>query len=396
SSSPITSCPKPDDRTRKEKNEMNGLMLDDEDGGLALLRESVAGFALRHDGTAGFRARRVAGTDLDRATWSAMAEAGWLGLLLPEDLGGSGLGLAEQAVLSEALGRALITEPLAQLSVFAGTLLAAGAETPERARLAEGLIGGGAVVAPAWQGRDGSPAPVEARADGDGYLLSGRAEFVSAAESATDFLLLAHAGGEAMLLGVPAGARGVAIAARPTLDGARLASVSFDNVAAGAAQVLIRGNAVTPALERAIAVTRLALAAELSGIATRAIEDTIAFTKERVQFGRPIAAFQVVQHRLVDMWADAEFASAAVVNAVETYAQEGGLAGDLAILAAKARAGDAAVSVTRRAIHLHGAMGFTDECDIGLFMKRAVALNATLGQPEELRLQFVTRERAAA
>ena len=69
---------------------------------------------------------------------------------------------------------------------------------------------------------------------------------------------------------------------------------------------------------------------------------------------------------------------------------------DTAVAAAKARAGDAAVSITRLAIHLHGAMGFTDDCDIGLFMKRAVALNATLGQPEELRLQFVARERAAA
>ena len=69
---------------------------------------------------------------------------------------------------------------------------------------------------------------------------------------------------------------------------------------------------------------------------------------------------------------------------------------DLAVLAAKARAGDAAVTITRRALHLYGAMGFTDDCDIGLYMKRAVALNATLGQPERLRLQFVARERAAA
>ena len=143
-------------------------------------------------------------------------------------------------------------------------------------------------------------------------------------------------------------------------------------------------------------MTRLALAAEMAGIATRAIEQTVAYTRDRVQFGRAISAFQVVQHRLVDMWSDAEFANSSVVNAVETCTEEGGRAGDLAILAAKARAGDAAVTITRRAIHLHGAMGFTDDCDIGLYMKRAVALNATLGQPEELRLQFVARERAAA
>jgi hypothetical protein len=114
-----------------------------------------------------------------------------------------------------------------------------------------------------------------------------------------------------------------------------------------------------------------------------------------VQFGKPIASFQVVQHRLVDMWSDAEFACAAVVNAVETLALGDARAGRLAVLAAKARAGDAAVSICRRAVHLDGAMGFTDECDIGLYLKRAISLNATLGQPEDLRLEFVNLERAA-
>jgi alkylation response protein AidB-like acyl-CoA dehydrogenase len=95
------------------------------------------------------------------------------------------------------------------------------------------------------------------------------------------------------------------------------------------------------------------------------------------------------------MWGDAEFACAAVVNAVETAVLGGSKDATLATLAAKARAGDAAVSVARRSVHLHGAMGFTDECDIGLYLKRAINLNATLGQPEALRLQFVALERAA-
>lgn len=375
---------------------MTGLILEDEDGGLAMLRESVVSFAAHHDGPATFRGRRAARTDLDRATWEAMAEAGWLGLLLPEELGGLGLGLPEQAVLSEALGRALITEPLAQLAVFAGTLLAEASESRERARLAEALISAAAIVAPAWQGRDGAPAPVEAEVEGEGYILTGRVEFVPAAQSATDFLVLARAGQENMLLSVPADAPGIERVQHPTLDGSLLATLSFDATPVAGTQVLAGGNAVKAALDKAIAVTRLMLAAEMAGIGARAIEQTIAYTTDRVQFGCAIAAFQVVQHRLVDMWSDAEFANASVVHAVETYADEGGRAGDLAILAAKARAGDAAVTITRRAIHLHGAMGFTDDCDIGLYMKRAVALNATLGQPEELRLQFVARERAAA
>jgi hypothetical protein len=92
------------------------------------------------------------------------------------------------------------------------------------------------------------------------------------------------------------------------------------------------------------------------------------------------------------MWMDAEFAGAAVVNAVNVLQAGSGDAAQLAVLAAKARAGEAAFSICRRAVHLHGAMGFTDECDIGLYLKRAISLNATLGQPEELRLKFVELE----
>jgi alkylation response protein AidB-like acyl-CoA dehydrogenase len=113
----------------------------------------------------------------------------------------------------------------------------------------------------------------------------------------------------------------------------------------------------------------------------------------RVSRSRPIASFQAIQHRLVDMWTDAEFACASVVNAVDTLEAGDDRAAQLAVLAAKARAGDAAFSICRRAVHLFGAMGFTDECDIGLYLKRAINLNATLGQPDELRLQFVAQER---
>jgi len=134
---------------------------------------------------------------------------------------------------------------------------------------------------------------------------------------------------------------------------------------------------------------------QLAGIAAKAVEMTIAYTKDRVQFGKPIASFQVVQHRLVDMWSDAEFACASVANAVERLGEGDAQAARLAVLAAKARCGDAAVSVCRRAVHLHGAMGFTDEHDIGLYLKRAVSLSSTLGQPEGLRRQFVELERAA-
>jgi len=326
-----------------------------------------------------------------------MAEAGWTGLLLPESLGGLGLGLSEQAVLSEALGRALICEPLATTAVFSGKLLANAPASPERDRLSAGLISGAAIVAPVWRlppaHSRGEPLAVES--DGEGFRLIGEAHFVDAARAATDFLVVAQTTGGAALLSVSAGAEGSSIATRDGVDGAGISCVKFDRAPVLRERILAVSEDIGALVDAPILFARAALAAELAGLASRALELTIDYAKGRIQFGKPIGSFQAIQHRLVEMWSDAEFACAAVVNAVETFARGDRQASELAVLAAKARAGEAAASICRRAIHLHGAMGITDECDIGLFLKRAVNLNATLGQPEALRLQFIDHERAA-
>jgi alkylation response protein AidB-like acyl-CoA dehydrogenase len=231
--------------------------------------------------------------------------------------------------------------------------------------------------------------------DVGGVVLNGTKQFVDTARSATDFLVSATSVDGGALLSVPSDAPGVFVADRPGIDGAAIATVSFVECFVPSDRVLVSGDRCDTLLEQALLRARLALAAELAGIASSALERTVAYTRDRVQFGKPIASFQSIQHRLVDMWMDAEFACAAVANAVQALAAGDGLSSRLAVLAAKARAGDAAFSICRRAVHLHGAMGFTDECDIGLYLKRAINLNASLGQPEQLRLQFVTLERAA-
>jgi hypothetical protein len=373
---------------------MPQAQLDDSEGTLAMLRDSVATLASRFPGPASVRAKRAAGGDRDAALWQSMAEAGWTGILLPEELGGAGLTLAEQVVVSEALGRALISEPVAISAVLSSRLLAAAAPSPERNRLAAGLVDGSLVIAPAWI--DAAGRATEARlAPGGGYALSGTKRHVDFALSATDFLVTADMPDGAGLFVVRAGRPGLSLETAAGVDGAVIGTLRFEQCALPAEALIASAPSRDDLLEEPIAAARVALAAELAGIASRAVEITIDYTKGRVQFGKPIASFQVIQHRLVDMWTDAEFACATVVNAVETLALGDGRAGRMAVLAAKARAGDAAVSVCRRAVHLHGAMGFTDESDIGLYLKRATSLNATLGQPEELRLQFVNLERAA-
>ncbi len=327
-----------------------------------------------------------------------MAAAGWLGLLLPEDMGGSALGPAELAVLAEGLGRNLLTEPFAALAVLPGQILSA-IGTPAAATIAQGLADGSRITPLLWQDAQGARAPLTLAGNGEAMTLSGTAHFVTAAASATDLLVLSERDGVPALVVLPArngpaGSGGITVSSRPGLDGATIGQVTLSDVAVAQDQILAQGTAVETALQAAIQITRFALAAELAGVGAKALEDTVAYTRDRVQFGQSIASFQVIQHRLVDMWSDAEFACSAVTNAVEMLTEDTPAAAAQAVLAAKARAGDSAVTITRRAIHLHGAMGFTDECNIGLFNKRAITLNAMLGQSEDLRLEFLAQEMA--
>lgn len=368
------------------------IVLDDPDSTLSMLRESVAGMAARTEGAAVMRLRRSTGADIDMAVWRDMAEAGWLGLALPEELGGAGLGLAELAVIAESLGRALLSEPFAMLSVFPGALLSRLDHGEAVRELTGGIASGTQIVPVLWQDARGRRQPLQLTSEG---MLDGEAHLVNGGTSASTFLVMAQQAGTRVLLRIKAGGEGMRVHQRPGIDAAALCSVAFQGARVKQGDILARGVAVDAAFDHAVQITRFALAAELAGLGARALELTVEYTKERVQFGKPIASFQAIQHRLVDMWGDAEFACSAVANAVEAAQEESGDGLMLAVLAAKARSGDAAATITRRAVHLHGAMGFTDQCDIGLYLKRAIALNATLGQPEEMRLAFLDAERAA-
>ncbi|CAM3770750.1 Glutaryl-CoA dehydrogenase, mitochondrial [Pseudomonas reidholzensis] len=372
---------------------MPQLIMADEDGVLEMLRDSVAAFAQGRPGPQSLRRLRGAEADLDLAQWQEMAAAGWVGLMLPEALGGADLGIRQQAVISHALGQALIASPIATASVLSSALLTRVADSPERQRLAAGLVQGTCIVVPAvTAGSDGEA--VTARLLAGGVLLDGRRGFIEAARSASDFLLLARAGDEDLLVSVPGNAEGLERADRPGVDGGVISSLRLSNCLVAGERILARGD-LRGMLEASINLARTALAAELAGIASQAFALTRQYTIDRKQFGKPLASFQVLQHRLVDLWAEAEFACSAVVNAVERLEQGHEREARLAVYAAKARAGDAAAFVGRQAIHLFGAMGFTDECDIGLYLKRAINLGAALGQPESLRVQFIQEERAA-
>jgi len=350
----------------------------------AMLQMSVADFVAR--GTDLARVRRLRGTsaEYERAVWKKMAGLGWLGILVPERYGGLGLGLAEMAIVARGLARALVPEPLTATAVLAATaLVAAENEALKREQLPR-LAAGDVLPALAWQERAAEldPAAIETRAmpfEG-GFKLNGVKRFVAGAAQADAFLVSARTTGGVVLLWLPRDAAGAQLDLEPLADGRSFGTLRLDDALVPRSGVAASGGAALEALGRAFDHGCAIAGAELAGVMERALEMSLDYLRTRVQFGRPIGSFQALQHRAVDLHIHKELASAVLEEAVA--ALDRGPAAPARAAAAsriKARCADAAARITREAIQFHGAIGFTDEFDAGLYLKRALVLTAWLG-----------------
>ncbi len=351
-----------------------------------LLADSVADFTTRGTNIARVRRLRDTPQEYDRATWSQMATLGWLGILVPERYGGLGLGLSEMAVVAKGLARALTPEPLAATAVLAATALAAGDnEALKRGELPR-LISGELLPALAWQEEPGvlDPAAIQTRAEPfeGGYRLSGTKRFISGAAQADAFLVSAQTNDGIVLLWLPRGTAGAGLDLEPLADGRSFGTLRLQDALAPKGRVVAAGPVAAEALARAFDHGAAIASAELVGVMERSLEMTLDYLKTRVQFGKPIGAFQALQHRAVDLHIQKELAGAVLDEAL-TLLDRGPDAGARAALASrvKARCSDAALKITRETIQLHGAIGFTDEYDAGLYLKRAMTLAAWLGHP---------------
>lgn len=349
---------------------------------LAPLQESADGLLAHHGGVARLRGLRGSATGFDPVVWREMAAAGWLGLLLPEADGGIGLGHLEMCVLAERLGMALAPEPFLGAGVLALSMLADAEAGPLRDRLLEPALSGELTLAVAWKA---DPADAPAIAVENGRLV-GRAALVWPIDGVDGFIAYANGADGPGLFWAPRDAAGLTIARDLLVDGGHAGRLSFDGVEAlplptytPAASVL--GNAVDRA--------RLAASAELVGVMKQAFDMTVAYLQVRTQFGKQIASFQAIQHRFADLFIQYRLACAAVLEAAAVMDSDSDAdAKSAAVSAAKARAGSAAGLITREAIQLHGAIGYTDEHDIGLYLKRALVLAAWLGDSASHRRRF--------
>ena len=324
------------------------------------------------------RVREIADSEsgFDESGWKEMAELGWAGLALPEEWGGQGLGTVELAVLFEEMGYALAPSPLLSNTIV-GLVLAAGGSDEQKERYLRPLAEGDLRATPALVDVGAAAEPgmftMDAEAAGDGVVLNGEKTLVMDAASA-DLFLVATSDGRRHL--VEKDAEGVTVIPEQSIDPTRrLSSVRLEGVGVAAGATLPgEASAYLPVLHRAC----VAIAAESTGIAQRALEMSVEYAKDRQQFGRPIGAYQAVSHRCAQMLLETENSRSAVYGAAwAADAEPESL--PLAASMAKAYASDAGWRVPDAAIQVHGGIGFTWEHDLHFFLKRGRANAATFG-----------------
>ena len=351
-----------------------------------LLAKTALDFAREHSPVSRVRALRDGSdpTGFSRALWKQMAELGWVGILIPESHGGAGMGLADLAVVLEALGRTLAPEPFLSTVLLGGQAIALGGSEAQRQAWLPRVAAGDALLTLAWQEArsryDLRRVAATAESEGDGWRLAGEKIQVLDAHVADAFIVSARtgAGAEFGLFLVPAGAPGLSITRQTRIDARNAGLVRLEGVRVGRDARLGGTEGGAALLERVIDRATAGLCAEMLGAMSQVFDDTLQYLKTRVQFGVPIGSFQALKHRAAKLFMEIELARSAVMAAVRA-ADEGDADLPALVSLAKARCSDAFVLAANEGVQMHGGVGMTDEYDLGFYMKRARVAEMTFG-----------------
>ncbi|HEX4211093.1 MAG TPA: acyl-CoA dehydrogenase family protein [Candidatus Binataceae bacterium] len=320
----------------------------------------------------------------DVELWQKFAELGWLGLVIPEEHGGSGLSFVDLVLVLEEMGSVVLPSPFIWTVMFAEAIKRAGSAEQKRRLLPE-IANGKLIATIAWQEPSGSwgadGIAMAARAEGSGFVLDGVKLFVNDGHVADYLLVAARTSGEdgITLFAIEAKRSGIIATPLKTMDQTRkLTELKFSGVKASADDVVGRVGAGWKTLGEVLDRGKVMLAAEMMGGAQRVLDMTVDYAKVRVQFGRPIGSFQAVQHKCANMMVDIEGAKSAVYYASWAVSNDHAEAA-LAASVAKAAASDAYRRVSAEGIQLHGGVGFTWDHDLHLYFKRAKSSEVTFG-----------------
>mgnify|MGYP005812299617 FL=1 len=320
--------------------------------------------------------------------WAQFAELGLLAAPFPEELGGLGGGAIETMILMEEFGRHLVVEPFVETVVLAGGFLREGGSREQQEAHIPGIVGGETVWAFAYaepQGRYNlADLVTTAKKDGDGYVINGYKAVVLGAPWARKLVVTARtSGGQRDRDGVSVfivdkSAAGVSTRDYPTVDGRRASEITFENVKVGADALIGGEGKGLPLVEKVTDQAIAALSAEAVGCMGELNKATVEYCKTRKQFGVPIGKFQVLQHRMVDMFMAYE-QSVSMTYMVNLKLAEGEAERVKAAAGAKVQIGKAGRFVGQQSVQLHGGMGMTDELNVGHYFKRLTMIDTQFG-----------------
>ncbi len=327
-------------------------------------------------------------TGFSRELWEQMAELGWTGLLLPEEHEGMEMGLSALCVILEQAGRALAPEPFLSTVLLSSPLLErAGSPEQQRAWL-PAIARGEKIIALAHHERGGRHArhrvTTAATPSDDGFRVTGRKDQVIDGHVADALLITARSPDDPSQLSlflVDPEAPGVTITRQRRIDERNVAIVELQDVALPRAALVGEAGQAAALMDPVLDRATIGLCAEMLGSMTRAFEDTVAYLKERKQFGVAIGTFQALKHRAARLYMELTLARSVVVAAARVADEDARDDARVAAMASlcKARCSDTFIHVANEGVQMFGGVGMTDEYDIGMFLKRARVAEQTLG-----------------
>ena len=355
----------------------------------SLLQDSVQRF-IQNDYTFEARQKIIQTEDgFSRDNWSTFAELGWLGLPFSEEDGGFGGTPIETMIMMEEFGKGLVVEPYLSTVIMAGAILSEGGSQEQKENTLAAIIAGTKFAALAFvepQARFNlANITTRAKTTKTGFVINGFKGVVLGGPTADVLVVPVRTIGEQQaedgitLFLVDANADGISRRDYPTVDGWRASEITFEEVIVDAASVIGEVGKGLPILEKAIDNAILAIGAEAVGAMEVLYKTTVEYCKTREQFGQPIGKFQVLQHRMVDMFIEHEQSKSLLYMAAMRLDEGYGPAARKAVSALKVQVGKGGKFVGQNAVQLHGGMGMTDELNVGHYFKRLTTIETLFG-----------------
>ena len=319
--------------------------------------------------------------DFDPNVWKLFADQGWLSMPFSEDSGGLGFGAIELSILFEEFGKALVIEPYLATVVLSGTLIDKSSYSNKK-DIIDKICQGEKHISLAYAEVDKSYDYLTPNTSLDSdNILNGAKTLVLNASNADNLIVTCKKDNELNLVIMDSNAEGVSINSYSTVDGQSCSEISFENVKLDASNILSSGDEAESLIKETINLATLCISAEAVGLMESCYHKTLEYTKGREQFGQPISNFQVLQHRMVDMFIESGLAKSLLIKAM-LEVNNGSEEMYKHVSALKSYIGKSGKLSAKEAVQLHGGMGVSEELMIGHYLKKMISIDALFGNAD--------------